>query len=103
MQSQSPSAAPIGTAVPISDTAPTNDQWNLVGVEVMSSTGSPPPPPPQDTTPPQVSVSDPAHGETVSGITALGAVAADNVGVNSVQFKVDGTPLGCPGHSRRRS
>ena len=34
----------------------------------------------------------------MSGITALGAVAADNVGVTNVQFKVDGTPLGRPRH-----
>ena len=95
VQSQAAPTPATGTAVPISDTAPTNDQWNLAAVEVLRSTLSPPPPP-QDTTPPQVSVSDPVDGETVSGITALGAVAADNVGVKSVQFKVDGAPLGSP-------
>jgi hypothetical protein len=52
--------------------------------------------PSADTTPPQVSVSDPATGATLSGITNVGAVAADNVGVTSVRFNIDGQPLGAP-------
>ena len=80
--------------MPINDTAPTNHQWNLVAVEVLPSSSSPPPPP--DITPPQVTISDPAQGSTVSGIVNLGAVAADNVGVTSVRFKVDGQQLGAP-------
>jgi len=50
--------------------------------------------PAADTTPPTVSVSAPAAGATVSGTTTLSANATDNVGVASVQFKVDGVALG---------
>jgi hypothetical protein len=96
VQSQAALTPVAGTNVPISDTAPTNDQWNLAAAEVLPSSTSPPPPPPQDTTPPQVSITDPDPGETVSGIIAIGAVAADNVGVGSVEFKIDGVPLGAP-------
>jgi hypothetical protein len=91
-QSQTGPTPKSGSLVSINDTAPTNDQWNLAAAEVLPSSNSPPPP--QDTTPPQVSVTDPDPGETVSGIIALGAVAADNVAVSSVQFKIDENPLG---------
>jgi len=92
LQSQVSPTAASGTAVPINDTAPTNDQWNLVAVEVLPGSS----PPPQDTAPPQVSVSDPEAGATVGGIVAIGAVAADNVAVTSVRFKIDGEQLGAP-------
>jgi hypothetical protein len=50
-----------------------------------------------DTTPPTVSVTAPAASATVSGATvSLTANAADNRGVASVQFKVDGTNVGSP-------
>ena len=94
MQSQISPTPSSGTAVPINDTAPTNHQWNLAAVEVLPSTSGPPPPP--DTSPPQVTISDPSQGATVSGIVNLGAVAADNVGVTSLRFKVDGQQLGSP-------
>jgi Big-like domain-containing protein/lysyl oxidase len=92
LQSRVSPTAASGTVVSIDDVAPTTDQWNLVAVEVLPGSSSPPP----DTAPPQVSVSDPEAGETVSGIVAIGAVAADNVGVTSVRFKIDGEPLGAP-------
>jgi len=47
-----------------------------------------------DTTPPTVSVTAPAAGSTVSGTTTVAATASDDVGVASVQFKVDGANLG---------
>ena len=56
-----------------------------------SDSGTSPPP---DTTPPTVSISAPASGATVSGTTTLSASASDNVGVSSVQFKLDGANLG---------
>jgi hypothetical protein len=43
-----------------------------------------------------VSVSDPAGGQTVSGIVSIGATASDNVGVVSVRFKIDGQQIGNP-------
>lgn len=93
-QSQTTTTPVAGTVVPINDTAPTTDQWNLAAVEVVP--GSTPPPPPADTTPPLVSVSDPHSGATVTGIVGVGATASDAVGVKSVQFKVDGQSLGSP-------
>ena len=50
--------------------------------------------PAPDSTPPSVSVSAPAAGATVSGSVSVQADAADNVGVTSVQFLLDGNSLG---------
>jgi hypothetical protein len=94
MQSQQSPTAHAGTAVTIDDTAPTADQWNLAAVEVLP--GSPVGPPPVDSTPPQVTLTDPTNGATVGGIIQVGANASDSVGVTSVQFKLDGQPLGGP-------
>jgi len=47
-----------------------------------------------DTTAPNVSISAPAGGATVSGTISLNAAASDNVGVAGVQFKVDGVNIG---------
>ncbi len=49
-----------------------------------------------DTTPPTVSITNPTNGQTVSGTTPVAANAADNVAVASVQFFLDGQPLGSP-------
>ena len=91
VQSQSATTPSAGTVVPISDAGPTTDQWNLAAVEVTPASSTPPPP---DTTKPQVSVTNPVGGTTIGGIVSLGATAADDVGVTSVQFKLDGQPLG---------
>lgn len=47
-----------------------------------------------DTTPPQVSITSPLANSEVSNITTARASASDNVGVTSVQFKVDGVNAG---------
>jgi|GEM_PF-1015829 len=48
-----------------------------------------------DTTPPTVSITAPASGSTVSGISIMvSANASDNIGVAGVQFKLDGANLG---------
>jgi len=47
-----------------------------------------------DTTPPSVAIISPAAGATLSGSVNLTAAASDNVGVASVQFKVDGGNVG---------
>jgi hypothetical protein len=47
-----------------------------------------------DTTPPSVSLTSPPDGATVSGTVTITAVASDNVGVDSVGFKLDGVSLG---------
>jgi hypothetical protein len=43
-----------------------------------------------DTTPPTVSITSPSNGATVAGTAAVNANASDNVGVNRVEFSVDG-------------
>ncbi|HEX7087925.1 MAG TPA: Ig-like domain-containing protein [Vicinamibacterales bacterium] len=47
-----------------------------------------------DTTPPVVAVTAPASGSTVSGEILLRATATDNVGIASVQFRIDGAVAG---------
>lgn len=47
-----------------------------------------------DTTPPNVSISSPAAGATLSGISTIVANASDNAGIASVQFKVDSANAG---------
>ncbi|MFO1152046.1 MAG: DUF4082 domain-containing protein [Rhodospirillales bacterium] len=50
-------------------------------------------PPPSDITPPSVSLTAPASGATVSGSVTVSANASDNIGVASVDFRVDGTVI----------
>ena len=45
-------------------------------------------------TPPSVSITSPASGATISGITTVTASASDTVGVAGVQFKVDSNNIG---------
>jgi regulation of enolase protein 1 (concanavalin A-like superfamily) len=47
-----------------------------------------------DATAPTVTVTSPATGSTASGSVALAASATDNVGVTSVQFRVNGSNVG---------
>jgi hypothetical protein len=88
MQSQQSTTPAAGTTVVTNAVAPTNHQWNLAAVEIVPA-ASPP-----DDQAPQVTVTGPVANATVSGITALGATAADNVGVTSLWFLVDGQPVG---------
>ena len=44
-----------------------------------------------DTTPPSVSLTAPSNGATVSGSITVSATASDNVGVDHVEFEVDGS------------
>ncbi len=48
------------------------------------------PPPPVDDTPPQVAITAPADGATVSGVFTITADASDDGEVAGVQFQVDG-------------
>ena len=67
---------------------PASGAWDL-GVYVNGSTTT------ADKTPPTVSITAPANGATVSGsAVTISANASDNVGVTSVQFKLDGGILG---------
>ena len=47
-----------------------------------------------DTAAPTVSLTAPARGATLTGLVTLGATAADNIGVDHVDFLVDGTKVG---------
>ena len=47
-----------------------------------------------DPTPPNVAITAPTSGQTVSGTVTLTASASDNVGVIGVQFLIDGLPYG---------
>ncbi|MBW8830407.1 MAG: PQQ-dependent sugar dehydrogenase [Burkholderiales bacterium] len=59
--------------------------------------GTPPPPPPPastDTTPPTVTLTAPANLATgLSGMVSLTATGADDVGVMSIEFQVDGVTI----------
>lgn len=80
-----------GQSVSLADTAPTTDRWNMAGVEVLPGSSAPPP---SDTTPPTAQITNPTAGQTVSGSAPVAATASDNVAVASVQFFLDGQPLG---------
>jgi hypothetical protein len=63
----------------------------VVPVTVAAATG-----PARDQSPPTVTLINPTRGETLSGTVLLAAHAVDNIGMRSVQFLVDGRPLGNP-------
>jgi hypothetical protein len=54
---------------------------------VGGSTGS------TDTTPPNVSITSPTSGSTVSGTTSVTTSVTDNVGISFVDFKIDGVSV----------
>lgn len=49
--------------------------------------------PPPDTTPPTVAITSPTAGSAISCTVTLLASASDNVGIQSVQFKMDGAVI----------
>jgi hypothetical protein len=49
---------------------------------------------PRDTVPPTVAITGPLSGSSLAGRTRVSAAAADNYGVASVQFMVDGANVG---------
>jgi hypothetical protein len=69
-----------------------NGNVNADGWPIRTSAGGPV----ADNTPPTVSVTGPGGGGTVTDIVTLTATAADNLGVVTVQFKVDGVDVGGP-------
>ena len=71
--------------------------WCLAGCSGVVSGNSAtntPSGPSNDTTAPQVAITSPAAGATLSGTVNLTANATDNVAVASVQFRIDGTNAG---------
>ena len=63
-------------------------------VETPPPGGGDPPPPPPDAVPPVVTITSPSSGATVSGNVTINANASDNFGIVTVQFTVDGVPIG---------
>jgi Big-like domain-containing protein/calcineurin-like phosphoesterase family protein len=86
----------------VSSTGAYSVSWTLsaasasgAAILALKGSGGGPPPPVDD--PPTVSVTAPTAGSTVSGTAvSLEASANDDVGVASVQFKVDGVNAGAP-------
>lgn len=70
--------------------------WDRTGkiASVLPVVTPPPAPPANDTTAPTASLTSPAAGAALSASATLTATAADNVGVASIQFKLDGANLG---------
>ena len=89
VQDETAPTATTSQSVTVNDSAPAGDRWDLAAVEIVP-TGT------TDTTPPTVSLTNPTAGETVSGTIPVAASASDNVAVASVQFFLDGQPLGNP-------
>jgi hypothetical protein len=85
-----PSSA-AGQTLTLDDTAPTTDPWDLAAVEVLPS-----PPEQSGAEPPSVSIVNPTAGEIVSGTAQVTANVSDNAPIGSVQFYLDGKPLGAP-------
>ncbi len=82
-------------ATPIGFTAPAHTAPQFGTFVVMSSnSGTLPTQPPADTTAPNVSISAPSNGSTVSGTISVSATASDNIGVVGVQFQVNGSAIG---------
>jgi hypothetical protein len=67
-----------------------------IQVDMLTPVAGAAPPPQSDTTPPTVSIASPASGATVTNTVSVSANATDDVGVASVQFLLDGSPLGAP-------
>jgi Bacterial Ig domain/Lysyl oxidase len=91
VQGTSTAVSAAGQRVTLDDTAPTADQWNLAAVEVTAAS-----PRPADTVRPTVSMANPVAGQTLSGAVPVAATATDNAALASVQFLLDGKPLGRP-------
>ncbi|MGH8312237.1 MAG: Ig-like domain-containing protein [Gammaproteobacteria bacterium] len=53
-------------------------------------------PPPPTTTPPNVAITAPVSGATVSGVITVSATVTANTSIASVQFQLDGNALGAP-------
>ncbi len=84
-----PSSA-SGQTMTLNDTAPTGDRWDMAAVEVLPAASEP------GGETPTVSIVNPTAGEIVSNTTQVTADASDNIGIRSVQFYLDGEPLGAP-------
>jgi hypothetical protein len=88
VQGISMSSTAAGQQVTLNDVAPTTDQWNMAAVEVTPSSSN--------TVPPTVGITNPVGGETVSNTVPVAASATGNAPIASVQFFLDGAPLGSP-------
>jgi hypothetical protein len=76
-----------GTTVNINDTAPVTDRYNLSICEILPAGGN------IQAVPPAVTMISPTAG-TIASLSTVSASVSDNVGIASVQFLLDGAPLG---------
>ena len=82
---------PLYANAPVTFTA---DAWAMFDATTAWATaGCTTGPPPIDQ-PPTVAVTAPQAGATVSGPQTLTATASDDLGVRTVEFAIDGTPVG---------
>ena len=66
----------------------------LAVAEIQTDMATAVPPPPPDTTLPNVAITTPSSGATVTGTVGIAASATDNVGIASVQFLLNGANFG---------
>jgi chitodextrinase len=79
-----PTALP-GATVIVNDTAPTNQPWNMVAIEILPAV-----PVVVDNDAPTVSIDTPLDGSTITGTNPVSLTAADGVGVTKTELYVDG-------------
>jgi hypothetical protein len=73
--------------VTLNDTSPTADMFNLVAVEALAAPAA---------SPPAISIANPETSETLWGTVPVAANLTSGSAVSSVQFDLDGAPLGAP-------
>lgn len=101
-----------GTVIATGNIAPYNFSWNTAGLSAgthtLTATATDAAgnsktstiqvgyntPATADITPPSVSITSPTNGASVESTITVGVAASDNIGVNSVSFKVDGVVVG---------
>ena len=85
-----------GTTYTASGLAAGTYYYKVVAADTAGNTSTPSDPAVGDLLAPTVSVTQPVAGSTISGPVTMSAGAADAVGVQSVQLRVDGANVGAP-------
>ena len=84
------------SATPPTPVIPTPDPTPTPPPVVAPPTTDPDPTPAPDPTPPTVQITSPAGGATVSATQTVSSNVSDAQGIASVQYMLDGQPLGSP-------
>ncbi|WP_426592550.1 galactose oxidase-like domain-containing protein [Cellulomonas sp. McL0617] len=85
VQRQTATTANAGTVVPISDTAPTNDRWNLALIEITSAS--------PDSTPPTVPANLVAQAVGPNQVNLAWSASTDNTAVQGYRVLRGGTSI----------